>query len=192
MEKMNLADVTEKITGFFNRIKKLLVNCGSHALTIFKGLWANVPKPSIQREKTVQPRRKPGPSRAGSFGSFTDWFRRHFGPGSIQTGKKKAVIFGVAGFAALFLILIIAILALNIGRSRESSANNLAAGPAIPSEDLFIPAEPDFLPQFLLEREPRRFWSIDDIRLYWKNPGDPDHWRGEIKSFVDKLMEGVP
>ena len=186
---MNLSGLKEKTSGFFNTIKKLLLDCRSHALAIFKGLWANVPRPERLRVKTVQPREKHMPGR---FGSFTDWFRRRFGPGSIQTGKRKAMIFAVAGFAALFLILIIAVLALNLGRPKESSARNLIAGPVIAQDELFIPAEPDFLPQFLFEREPRRFWSIDDIRPYWKNPGDPDHWRGEIKSFVDKLMEGVP
>ena len=68
----------------------------------------------------------------------------------------------------------------------------MSSGPYIPPEELFIPTEPDFLPEFLLEREPRSSWSLDEIRPYWKNPGTPEFWQEEIKSAVDKLMEGVP
>ena len=106
--------------------------------------------------------------------------------------KSRLMLFGFGGAAVLFLILIITILAVNLGKPKESSVPDLAAGPVIPSEELFMPAEPDFLPKFLLQREPRSSWSLGDIRPYWKSPGDPEFWRGEIKSAVDKLMEGVP
>jgi len=59
-------------------------------------------------------------------------------------------------------------------------------------EELFIPAEPDFVPEFIFEREKRRFWSLEDIRPYWKAPDSNDRWTEEIKSAVDKLMEGIP
>jgi len=57
---------------------------------------------------------------------------------------------------------------------------------------LFYPLEPDFLPGFLPEREMRRFWTLDDIRPYWKAPGNSPWWMEEITSTVDSLMEGVP
>ena len=113
----------------------------------------------------------------------------------IPEEKRRPVLFGLAGLIALVLILIITVGVLNSGRSGRSGRSGIqetAAGPNIPVEDLFMPAEPDFVPQFLLEREPRHFWTIDDIRPYWRNPGTPELWREEIMSAVDRLMEGVP
>jgi hypothetical protein len=105
-------------------------------------------------------------------------------------GKKRLVLFAFGGLAVLLLVLLIAAIAFN-SSEHENVPVNMTAGPYIPTEDLFIPAEPDFLPEYLLEREPRLFWSVEDIRPYWKNPGTPELWREEIKSAVDKLMEGV-
>jgi len=188
-ESMNLAGLIDKVIEFLNKIKGLVLACWARVLTMLK-LFARIPA-----NRTRGPVKAPGkknPFMESRFGSFTDWFRRSFGPGSVPEGKRRVMLFGIGGFSALFLILIIAILALNIGRPKESSARDLSGGPVIMSEDLFIPAEPDFIPQFLPEREPRRSWTLDDIRPYWRSPGDPDLWAGEIKSEVDKLMEGVP
>ena len=146
-------------------------------------------------------------SLSRKFKFFTDWFTRSFGSRGSgenrdQVWKRRLMIFGFGGFALLILIFLIAILALNAGQPKENPANSLASGPSVASEELFIPAEPDFLPKFILEREPRRFWSLEDIRPYWKSPADsaasdslqsdPERWRGEIRSAVDKLLEGVP
>ena len=92
----------------------------------------------------------------------------------------------------LFMLLIIAALMINSGHKKDGSVLNTASGPYIPSDDLFIPPEPDFLPEYLLEREERKYWSIEDINPYWKSPGSPSLWINEIKPVVDKLMEGVP
>ena len=208
---MNLTEWKAKAAELFNKIKVRILDCWTHIHAIFKGLWVKIPKTGSQSagaskivgkfSSRMKGTSHQGPagsgasdarSSSGRFDSFMGWFRRSFGPGSVQAGKRRVMIFGLGGFAALFLILIIAILALNLGKSKQSPVQNLAAGPAIPPDDLFIPAEPDFIPQFLPEREPRRFWSLDDIRPYWKNPGEPELWREEIKSAVDKLMEGVP
>ena len=107
--------------------------------------------------------------------------------------KRRPIMFGTAGALVFFLVIIIALSA-NSGRPERAAAPEMAVGPSIPIpiEELFLPAEPDFLPQFLLEREPRQFWSIEDIRPFWRNPGSPELWRREIHSAVDRLMEGVP
>ena len=117
--------------------------------------------------------------------SLTDRFLSRF-----PEGKRRPILFGIGGIVVLFFILIIT-LAVNSGKPKTTTATDIIIGAVIPPEQLFIPAEPDFLPEFLLEREPRRFWTIEDIRHYWRNPGNPDFWREEIKSAVDKLMEGV-
>ena len=109
-------------------------------------------------------------------------------------GKKRLMVFVLGGSAALLVVLLIAIIAVNAGRRRPEGnpIPGIAAGLSIPAEDLFFPAEPDFMPDFVPERESRRFWSLDDIRRYWKAPDNSEWWREEIKSAVDRLMEGVP
>lgn len=93
---------------------------------------------------------------------------------------------------ALFLVLLLIALALNSRKPEKGAAVNVAAGPNIPPEELFIPAEPDFVPEYILEKEPRRSWSPEDVRSYWKNPQDPDFWRKEINSAAEELLKGVP
>lgn len=111
-------------------------------------------------------------------------------PGFFLSGKRRFIFLGAGGSAALLLIILL--LVSRSGNPRENDLPAAAVSVTIPSEDFFIPAEPDFVPEFLPEREPRRFWTLDDIRPYWKTPGNAELWRAEIKSAVDKLMEGVP
>ena len=106
--------------------------------------------------------------------------------------KQRALQFGLGGFIVLVLILLVTALAVNFKKPNINTVTASAAALSIPSEELFIPAEPDFLPEFLLQREPRSYWSLEDIEPYWKAPSDQDLWREEIKSTVDKLMDGVP
>jgi hypothetical protein len=65
---------------------------------------------------------------------------------------------------------------------------------AIPSEDFFLPEEPDLLPEFLPERPPRDIWTIDDARPYWTDPleGNTGLWRDRFGSAIDDLLEGIP
>jgi len=104
---------------------------------------------------------------------------------------KPPVLFIAGGLAALLLILVITAVALSARGPREGAATHRAVH-LIPPEELFIPAEPDFVPDFLLEREPRHFWSVEDIRPYWRVPANPEFWQGVIRSAVDELMENVP
>ena len=114
--------------------------------------------------------------------------------GNFSGKKQRLLLFALAGVAVLFLVLLVSALALRSRRSTESVPSDISSGPriTIPPEELFLPAQPDSLPEYLLEREPRGFWSIEDIRPYWRNPAAPDIWQDEIKSAVDKLMEAVP
>jgi len=105
--------------------------------------------------------------------------------------KKRPLIFVAGGLAALLLLIVITAAALNSRRPREGDPVTRALH-HIPPEELFIPAEPDFVPDFLLERDPRHFWSIEDIRPYWRIPANPEFWQDVIRSAVDELMESVP
>ncbi|MDR2448019.1 MAG: hypothetical protein LBD58_12155 [Treponema sp.] len=65
--------------------------------------------------------------------------------------------------------------------------------PSIPVEDIFPPDEPDYLPNVILEREPRA-WSAEDTREYWTNPLENERvdWRETITNVVDGIMDAVP
>ena len=114
------------------------------------------------------------------------------GSPSAKISKQQILQFSLGGFIVLFFVLLISALAVNFRKPKTNTVSASAAALSIPSEDLFIPSEPDFLPEFLLQREPRSYWSLEDIEPYWKTPSDFDLWREEIKSTVDKLMDGVP
>ena len=104
--------------------------------------------------------------------------------------KRRPAVFVIGGAVVFFLVLVITIAAL-ASRSPGEAAP-MRAVHLIPPEELFIPDEPDFVPDFLLEREPRHLWSIDEIRPYWRTPGNPEFWHNVIRSAVDELMENIP
>jgi hypothetical protein len=104
--------------------------------------------------------------------------------------KRRFILLGFGG--AFLILLITGILIANNGRQKKGASPEMNAGPVIPADELFIPGEPDFVPEYLPEREPRLSWSLEEIRPYWKSPENTELWRGEIKSAIDNLMEGVP
>lgn len=69
-----------------------------------------------------------------------------------------------------------------------------ALGPQlIPPEELFLPGEPDFLPEVLLNREPAP-WTAEDARPFWTDPmeGGDELWRERIEKVIDELLEHIP
>ena len=128
---------------------------------------------------------------AGKAGPLTARLLQGFSSIRSTGGKKGPMLFVFGGAVVFFLIVLILVLSLN-ARGRRESAPIMRAAYTIPPEELFIPDEPDFLPDFLLEREPRHFWSVEDIRPYWRIPGNPEFWQDVIRSTVDELMENVP
>jgi hypothetical protein len=119
--------------------------------------------------------------------SQSDRFLSH-----IPEGKRRPILLCLGGLVALLLILLIATVATHSPKPKGDPSASMALGPHIPPEELFIPAEPDFVPDFLPRREPRQSWSVEDIRPFWRDPSNEDFWREEVKSAVDKLLEGVP
>jgi hypothetical protein len=63
----------------------------------------------------------------------------------------------------------------------------------IPPEELFLPDEPDFLPEVLLEREPAPL-TAEDARSFWTDPleGGEELWLERIKTVIDDLLEPIP
>jgi hypothetical protein len=65
---------------------------------------------------------------------------------------------------------------------------------SIPPEELFPVEEPDFLPEVLLEREPREKWTMEDAMPFWTDPleGNERLWRERGEAVIDELLKGVP
>jgi hypothetical protein len=64
----------------------------------------------------------------------------------------------------------------------------------IPPEELFMPDEPDFLPEVLWEREPREFWTPEDVLPFWTDPlrGKRRVWEERVEGMIDELLERLP
>ena len=64
----------------------------------------------------------------------------------------------------------------------------------IPVERLFLPDEPDFIPEVILDRDRRQSWTYDDALEFWQDPlrfGE-EMWRENIEAVVYELLERVP
>ena len=112
--------------------------------------------------------------------------------GRFPEGTRRLILLASGALVILLFVLVFSTLALASRRPAQAASPELPSGLSIPMADLFIPAEPDFIPGFLFEREVRHTWTLEDINPYWKIPGNPDLWRREIRSAVDILMEDIP
>ena len=107
----------------------------------------------------------------------------------IPGDKRRIFIFSAAGLLIAAICLTIVIFAAG-GKKPETSD---FAGARIPAEELFYPAEPDFLPMIIPERERRQNWTAEDALPFWTDPAkdSAEKWRGAAEAVIDRLMEGV-
>ncbi|MDR2028272.1 MAG: hypothetical protein LBP93_01900 [Treponema sp.] len=119
--------------------------------------------------------------------------------GEFIRGQKRLVWLAAGG---LLLVLLICLMAVLLGMNHtdaaaEASARALAESFSplpVPPEELFLPGEPDFLPEILPERPPRGSWTAEEALPFWTDPGEKDSalWRDQVKTVIDELMERVP
>ncbi|MDR3019946.1 MAG: hypothetical protein LBU66_03470 [Treponema sp.] len=132
----------------------------------------------------------------GLLGKLGDWFKG-------LTGEKKHrfILICTAGFAVILTFSVI------ISMGKSASDDSLEAGVgeaalseryrlnfAIPAEELFLPDEPDFLPNVMLGRDRRTSWTEEDAELYWQDPlrSGEEQWRKKIEAAIDEFLERVP
>ena len=106
--------------------------------------------------------------------------------------KRRPILLGLGVMVLLFIILLISIPVTLLGRQEQTVAAGISGGFFIPAEELFFPAEPDFLPEFIFEREPRGHWQLEDLGPFWRSPENTELWKEQVKLAVDSIMEGVP
>jgi hypothetical protein len=114
--------------------------------------------------------------------------------------RSHLLIAGCAAGAVLIIIVLLFVLALSRTVKREAPRDlqaeleNAFEPMVIPPEDFFLPYEPDFVPDVLLEREPRDGWGEEDARPFWTDPleGNEELWRLRIEKGIDTILEKVP
>jgi hypothetical protein len=109
----------------------------------------------------------------------------------IPENKRRIVIYSLGGL--VFLCIIFIVIALAGSGKRPENTQSAVTSAGIPAEELFYPAEPDFLPSLLLERWPSEPWTVEEIRGFWTDPGPgfEERWRSTAEAVIDRLMEGV-
>jgi hypothetical protein len=117
----------------------------------------------------------------------------------LASNKKILIIIGgcLAGFLLLMLLLVIS-LRMNHNRNEmqqdSQELHQVFISQEIKAEELFLPSEPDFIPEAILDREPNSSWTDEDAELFWSDPldGNADVWKNRIFKAVDDIMENIP
>jgi len=122
-----------------------------------------------------------------------DWFRK------LSAEQKRRLVLICTGIFALLLTLAVIISLIN--NSNETQIRPEFAEPdrvflnlPIPSAELFLPDEPDFIPGVLLQRDRRTRWTEEDAAEFWQDPlrfGE-EQWREKIEAAIDEFLEFIP
>jgi len=118
----------------------------------------------------------------------------------IKINPKIVLIVLAAFLVIIVLLLVLAIVShpktgsKSAGGSLSDHVNEPIQREKNPAEEFFLPYEPGFVPDVLLEREPKEAWTEEDARPFWTDPlpGNEGVWRKRIESGVDSLLENVP
>ncbi|MDR0550384.1 MAG: hypothetical protein LBG72_00025 [Spirochaetaceae bacterium] len=109
---------------------------------------------------------------------------------------KPLVRICVLIFAGICIIVPI-ITAFFVISAKEARKKSELPAPDIPrgidADSIFLPEEPDFLPQAILLREPSPVWTEEETRRYWTDPADAAEgfWLKNIEKTIDTLLEKV-
>ena len=114
--------------------------------------------------------------------------------------NSRVVLIVLAGILVIMaLLLVLAVVSRQKTGSKQAdglsaNANDPFLRESLPADDFFLPYEPDFVPDVLLEREPKDTWTEEDARPFWTNPleGNEEAWRKRIESGIDSFLENVP
>jgi hypothetical protein len=112
--------------------------------------------------------------------------------GKIPEGKQRLIL--ICGAGGLALLVFAGVLLANSGKEKQTAGIVVNRRIAIPSEEIFLPDEPDFVPGVLLERERRAGWTAADAAPYWQDPlkNGEEYWRERIEAVIDEFLENVP
>ncbi len=108
----------------------------------------------------------------------------------------------VAGLVAVLAIACLALALVLLVGGGKAKGDGLSAAElgaefaprAIASAELFLPAEPDFLPDLIRSRERRTAWKAEDAAPYWTDPASLESapLTDAATAAIDALLETVP
>jgi hypothetical protein len=114
-------------------------------------------------------------------------------------GRKRVIFIGLGALLVLALCSLLVVLLVmdhnaDAGLRAAGDENRFPQRTPVPPEELFLPAEPDFLPGVMLERERRQVWTAEDAEPYWQDPlkSGEEPWRDRAEAVIDELLERVP
>jgi hypothetical protein len=117
----------------------------------------------------------------------------------IKINTRVVLIVALALLVIIALLLVLAVVShrktvSNQTEAQYDSSDDTILRERLPVEDFFLPYEPDFVPDVLLEREPKDSWTEEDARPFWTDPleGNEGIWRKRIESGINSLLENVP
>ena len=112
--------------------------------------------------------------------------------------NRKFLFIGI-GAMGILLTLCIVIIARGFISGPAAGTGFRSSGDAaetrlIPPEDLFLPDEPEFTPEFIPEREQRTVWTTADAEPYWIDPlsEGSEKYINTVDTTINNLMERVP
>ncbi len=118
---------------------------------------------------------------------------------SLLSNKKLLLIIGASlGALALLMLLLVMSIRINHNRNEMQSAsqksNRMIVPHAVKPEEMFLPREPQIIPEVILDREPKSSWTDEDAEQFWNDPldGNSDVWKNRIFEAVDDMLENVP
>ncbi|MCL2804369.1 MAG: hypothetical protein FWD26_00315 [Treponema sp.] len=108
--------------------------------------------------------------------------------------KQRLILVCTAVFALLLTLSVIISITGKDSTAEQTEPERTMINLPIPAGELFIPEEPDFLPQVLLQRERRTSWTDEDAAEHWQDPlkSGEEQWREKIEAEIDKFLERVP
>ena len=112
------------------------------------------------------------------------------------SSHRTAVLCVAAGCGIIVLLLVVLVIVRLVPPKAPpaAGAGEAFAVRTLSPEDLFMLPEPDFVPEVLLEREPKDGWSEEDARQFWTDPlqGNEELWKRRIETGIDALLERIP
>ncbi|MCL2879662.1 MAG: hypothetical protein FWF29_05385 [Treponema sp.] len=118
---------------------------------------------------------------------------RKFFHDNLSGTRERLIVLACAAALVVLLLIVVILVHVPDNKNRITPGLSDSGQSVIPPEELFLPAEPDFIPGVLLEREKRAVWTAKDAAPYWQDPlkyGE-EPWRQQIEKTIDDLMEHV-
>ena len=116
-----------------------------------------------------------------------DWFQK-----KNAEQKRRLILVCTAVFSLLLTLSVIISMTGNKKELPAEPARQQIIAP-IPAGELFIPDEPDFIPQILPGRERRSSWTEENAEEFWQDPlrQGEDQWREQIETVIDEYLERI-